>query len=146
MFTQQLKERDAIPAPLYPISLNGASGTTGVIDMSKYNRCEVVFMIGAAVANANVRGYLQQTNNSDGSSPSLITGSNSATIANTSNRSFTIECQAAQLTARYVIGVVNVETAAAVVSALPIGTEGRFPPVTSGDANTVAERLVVPVT
>lgn len=146
MFTQTLAERDSIAgAPVYPVSLNGASGTTGVIDMSKYARCQIIAMIGAAVENANVRMYLQQTNSADGGNTTNISGSNTTLVTNTSNRSFAVEVQAPQMTARYLIGVINVTTAAAVVSLLPIATEGRFPPITDDDVNTVTERLVVAV-
>ncbi len=144
MYTELLKERDSIAGtPVYPQSLNGASGTTGTVDMSKFNRVQFIGGIGTKTNGCVVSCYLQETNNSDGSSATNIASVAITAITNTANNGFTLEVFAGQLTKRYVVGVINVATAAATVMLIPVATEARFQPCNNNDDATVVQRIYV---
>lgn len=145
MFTQQLKERDAIAAaPVYPRTLNSATANTGAVDASKFARIQFLVVVGSLTNTPPVSASLYQTNESSGANATQISGSAITNIA-TSNRMATLEVQSPQLTARYVYCSVACTGDPGVVACIPIGTEGRYPPVNNNDVNTVTERLVVAV-
>lgn len=145
MFTQLLKERDSIAAqPVFPQSINGASGTTGAVDMSLFARCQFLGFVGSLGGSATVDCRLMETNEAGGGNATNIANA-SITQISTANRAFTIEVQAMQMTKRYLVGVITVGVAASVVGLFPIATEGRYPPVTNNDNNTVAQRVAVPL-
>ena len=144
MFTQLLKERDSLPKPIFPQSLNGTSATTGPLDMSLFSRCQLIGSVGALGASGNTAAYLQESNEANGANATNVSGGAIVNIAS-SNGAFTIEVNATQLTKRYVQGVIGVSTTASLVCGFLVGTEGRYPPVNNNDNSTfVVQRIVTP--
>ena len=145
MFTELVKERDALPAtPVWPQTVSSAFATTGTIDMTNYARCEVRGVVGALGA-ATVTAWLQSSANSAGTSPTTVSGSTINAIT-TANKTFTIELQSSQLTERYLQGVISVASSTAIVAITAMGTCARYSPANTADAASVAQRLVVPIT
>ncbi len=144
-FTETIREGVSIPgAPVYPISTNNATRTTGVVDMSKFNRVTFLGEIGAITALSSVRGYLQESDYANGASATNISGAIVTNIVNTANSAFTIEVNSTQLTKRYVVGVIEENaTLAATIGMYPLATQPRYHPSNSNDVNTVLQRVVV---
>lgn len=142
MFTELVRERDGLnAAAIYPASLNNTNLTTGALDMSKFARC-CLFGLAGAGATASVRAYLQETANSNGAGAVNISGAIITNIVNTANQQFTVEVDATQLTKRYVVGVIEENSAIAkIVSGVLIGTDHRYGPANTSDSTSVNQRV-----
>ncbi len=143
-FCENLQERDSFAAtPIYPASNSGTQGT-GAVDMSKFNRVQFLWGVGTVGANASVQFYLAQTNDSTGASGVNLTSSSPTNISVAGNVG-SIEVQAEQLTARYVVCNAVVTVNACVLSVFPYGTMARYQPANTYDYNTTrVQRTVVP--
>jgi len=149
MYTELIKERDALPAlNVYAATLNNSSANTTVVDMSLFNRVNFFGLVSGGVAGNNLSINIQQTNNANGSSPtnlSLVTGitGTSLAIANqTSCGSFSLEASATQFTARYALcNMTETSSKAVTVSCLAVATEARYKPANTNDNSTVISRV-----
>lgn len=141
MFTEQMKEGLGLAGtPIHPRSANGAV-STGVVDMSKFNRVMFLGEIGTLGTDAVLQGYVQGTNESGGGNSVNISGL-AITNINTANQAFTVECRSDQLTYRYIKMVLNVNVAS-VVSCFPIVSHPRYHPSTGSDDASIAQRVAL---
>lgn len=146
MFTENLKERDALAAaPASKVAGTGAVNT-GVVDMSLYHRVQFVVCLASLAGDATLDAKLQQGDESDASDMADITGAaitqyNPAGTATTTNKTFTIEIRADQLTKRYTRGVLTIGTSNSTAVIIPLATEARNKPV-SDDASAI-QRVAV---
>lgn len=146
MFTETLKERDALAAaPASKVAGTGAVNT-GLVDMSLYHRVEFLVSLLSLAGDAQLDAKLQQGNESDGSDMADITGAaitqyDPAGTATIVNKNFTIEIRADQLTKRYVRGVLTITTSNSTAAMIPLGTEARHKPVS--DNASAIQRVVV---
>lgn len=141
MFTETLAQRDSIAGtPLHPATYNGANNT-GFVDMSLFNRVEFIGALGANGTAATLDGYLQESNNTNGTGATPVTGSNLTQIASANSR-FTMECRSDQLTKRYVRAVLTISVASS-ACCFPIATHHRYGPQGSDVDTTNSQRVVV---
>lgn len=144
MFTEQLKESVSIAATL--LSGNGtsqAAGTyvTGAIDMSKFARAMFIVGVSTLGGSATITSKLQESANSDGSSPSDFATAVTGTTLSAANTLTTLEVRADQMTKRYLLCSVTIVTAASIVYAIPLAFNPRFHPQSS-DVAAVQTRVV----
>lgn len=145
MYSASLKEELGLPGtPVFPTNASGISCTGGV-DMSKANRCMFVGTVGVlASANSRVDFWLLHSSllSAAASSGTAVTGGTITQIA-ASNKVFTDEIRADQVTTRYVYGVLNRSVAEAFASVIPITAVPRYAPNNNNDVGLVTERVVV---
>lgn len=143
-FCELVKERDSVNgAAVFPQSLNGANASTGAIDMSRFNRVIFYGMTGSATPTSVVGASIQQTNNANGSGATNIASYVITNMTNATNQAFSIEINAMQMTARYAVGFIFVNTAANTVSLIPVATDARYHPATTFDDASVNQRVSV---
>ena len=141
MFTRNLKERLAFLAFLHPVSNTAAVGAegfnTGTADLRKYHRFCVKFWLGTRGAAATWNCTVRQTNNSNGTSATNVSGLYTTTTLQIANQVVTMEGRCDQLTARYVVGSMYdaTGTAASVIAMEVWGLNPRFGQA-SDDNNT----------
>jgi hypothetical protein len=104
MYQETVTQSLGIAAPISPQTLNSggtASATSGSVDGSKFKRIFAHVNIGSVTSGGAITAQLIESNSSNLSSPSNISGG-VKTGLNTSNKQHTLEVRADQLTKRYV--------------------------------------------
>lgn len=147
MSTQQLKERDSLAAaPASKVAGTGAVNT-GAVDMSKFHRVQFLVCLASLAGDATLDVKLQESADSDFTTPIDITGAaitqyDPAGTATITNKTFTLEVRADQLTQRYVRGVLTIGTSNSTATIIPLATHCRFGPASSFDDATAIQRVV----
>ena len=139
-----LKDRLSFPAVsggVFPSSING-SNNSGTVDMSKFYR--VAFLV---QCTTTLNAYIKQSANANGAGASNIAAvtSGTNTLAMTANTQATLELRADQMTSRYALCQVVIDTAG-VTGIVPIAGDPRFGPANASDNTTfmpAANRLVL---
>lgn len=147
MFTQQLKERDSLAAaPATKVAGTGAVNT-GLVDMSRFHRVQFLVCLASLAGDATLDAKLQQGDQSDGSDMADISGAaltqyNPAGTATITDKTFTLEVRADQLTKRYVRGVMTIGTSNSTAAIIPLATHCRYGPASGFDHTSAIERIV----
>lgn len=145
--TELIQERESITpttgVPVISQSLNNASASTGTVDMSKFNRVEFLGTVGALTSGAAITMYLQQTNNANGAGATNISGAAiTSALVNAANLMFSIEVNAWELSARYVLGVINEGAGkACTLSCIPRATDPRYAPQSNDNTAIAVQRV-----
>ncbi len=145
MYTEQITQRLGIAAAINPQTLNNSNATTGGIDMSLFHRAFFVVEVGSVTGGGSITAQLVESNNANLSSPSNLAGSNvSLTGLTTSNKQYTFEVRADQMSKRY-LGLKLTETGSqnVVVCAVAYGDECNHKPGKANNDSSVVTQNVV---
>jgi len=146
MYTEQITQRLGITAAANPQILNNASVNSGAVDMSKFHRAFFILEIGTVVAGGSINAQLIQSVSSNLGSSSNVPGSNTGlTALTTSNKQYTFEVRADQLTAgQEFVGLQVTETAGHNVTLCVVGygDEANHKPGNAQNDSSVAGQQV----
>lgn len=141
-FTILMKERDSIAGtPVYNQQLNNSNGTTGLVNIGRFNRVSFIGAIGGNSGNAaSINCYVQETN----TTTSVGTNIAGAALTNFSlaNQTFTIELNAMQTTKQFVYAVITASQPAN-CTLIPYATEARYNPANNNDDASVTQRVAL---
>jgi hypothetical protein len=154
LYTEQMTQALAISAAINPQTLNNAYANTGGIDMQKSRRALFVLEIGSVTGGGAITASLQESadNSTWQANGSAGAFSNSGglnvqmTGLNTSNKQYTFEVRAGQLTAgkRYVrLNVGETGGQNVVLCAIGLGGEGDHKPNNANNDSSVVTQDVV---
>jgi hypothetical protein len=143
MYTEQITQAMAIGAPVNPQTVNNATKTTGGIDMQLSRRAIFILEIGAVTGGGSINAKLQES--TDNSTFTDLAGSNvSLTGLTTSNKQYTFEVRAGQLTKRYArLSLTETGSQNVLVAVAAIGMEGVHKPNNANNDASVATQNVV---
>jgi hypothetical protein len=145
MITEQLTQALGIYAAINPQTLNNSNSTSGGVDMGTFKRALFIVEIGTVTGGGSINVQLVESVNANLSSPSNLGGSNtSLTGLTTSNKQYTLEARADQMSKRY-LGVKLTETGSqnVVVCAIAFGADSKQKPANGFNDSSVVTQNVV---
>ncbi len=140
-YTEQLTQGLAIPAADLPpanYANNTTAYTVGPVLANEFTRFLGKISVGVITGAANVSGYLQSCNTSNGTFANIST-TNAVCFSSTSNTTMTVECRADQLPSTqttYVQLAVLVAANSAFTQAELFGAGSRYSPASQYTLNT----------
>jgi hypothetical protein len=145
MYTEQITQRLGIYAAINPQTLNNSNATSGGVDMSLFHRALFIVEIGTVTGGGSITAQLVESVNANLSSATNLAGSNTSQSGlTTSNRQYTFEARADQMSKRY-LGIKLTETGSqnVVVCAVAYGDEANHKPGNAVNDSSVATQNVV---
>lgn len=143
MYTEQLSQALSVAAAVNPATLNNSTGTSGAVDMSKFQRVMAVVSIGANAGSVTAKFQSCATS---GGSYADVTSGPTLTAITAANKQGTLELRADQLAAgqQFVkLLITEGNTQNAVCSGVVLGGEAEYKPAKAQDAATVVQRVVM---
>jgi hypothetical protein len=143
MYTEQLTQAAGICAPVNPQTVNNATKTTSGIDLSLFKRAFFLLEIGAVTGGGSINAKLQES--TDNSTFTDLAGNNvSMTGLTTSNKQYTFEVRADQLTKRYVrLSYTETGSQNVLSAAIGFGMDAIHKPGNANNDASVATQNVV---
>ena len=144
MYTEQLTQRLGIAAAVNPQTLNNSNATAGGVDMSLFRRALAIVEIGTVTGGGSITAQLVESNSANMSGATNLGGSNTSLTLTTSNKQYTLEARADQMTKRY-LGVKLTETGSqnVVVCGIIFGDECAHKPGNANNDSSVVTQNVV---
>lgn len=145
MYVEQLTQRIGLMAPVNPQTLNNSNRTAGGVDLSKFKRAIFIVEIGAVTGGGSINLQLvEDTAIGLGSATNLAGNNVSMTGLTTSNKQYTLEVRADQITKRFV-GCKITETGSqnVVVAVVAMGDEANAKPGNAQNDASVSTQNVV---
>ena len=147
MYTEQLTERLGIGPALNPQILNSgatATGNAGPVDMTKFHRALFIVEIGTVVSGGSITAQLIEDSAANLGTATNLGGSNTSMTLTTSNKQYTFEVRADQMTKRY-LGLSLTETGGhnVTLTAIAFGDEASHKPGKAANDSSVVTQNVV---
>jgi hypothetical protein len=154
MYTEQITQRLALSNGIAPQTLNNARLNSDAVDMQKSRRAIFILQIGAVTGGGSISAWLQEsadnstwTANDTAGSFSNSGGNNvSQTGLTTSNKTYTFEVRASQLTTgkRYVrLQIKETGSQNVLVTVVGFGDEGVEKPNNANNGTAVTTQNVI---
>jgi hypothetical protein len=145
MYTETITQRLGIGAGAQPQTLNNTNVVGGSIDMQKFHRALFVLEVGTVTAGGSLNCTLVEDVSSSLNNTSNLAGSNVTLNAlNTTNKQYTFEVRADQMSKRY-LGLQVTETGVhnVTVCVVAFGDEANHKPGNANnDASVVTQNVV----
>jgi hypothetical protein len=145
VYTEQLTERMGIGAGVPPQAVNNAAVTSGSVDMQKFHRAMFLLEVGTVSSGGLLNVQLVEDVNANLANATNLAGSNVSLVnLNTSNKQYTFEVRADQMSKRY-IGLQVTETAghAITLNVVGFGDEANHKPGKAANDSSVVTQNVV---
>jgi hypothetical protein len=133
-------DKAAVIATIDPVDANNADSETDVIDMSKWHEVLFIVMVGAIASSGTFDFKLQESDNSDGSSASDISGKSITQLTDADdNKQVLINLRSEECSKRYVKGVMANSAHSQLAAVVALGMEPRVGPASDDDLSSVDE-------